>query len=236
MARRPACAILFVVLAAAALAGCGDTEAEQRKAFVAFLQTRILDKPGLHVPQLTPDETKSFGPYGAQYAVITDFHKVMNESVSPSLTAAMSQGAISSVSDLVARQSTLRSARETMDRMAKTLADDLAQADAAHAALAQPAELKATFDKVYERLVTTPAATLQRVAPVANQAFSDALDLAAYVDQHKGQVVISGATLQASSISVRDAINAKLQKLQGSQGAVQRAQSAVQTMVYGGQD
>ncbi len=29
-----------------ALAGCGNKEAEQRGAFIQFLQTRVLDKPG----------------------------------------------------------------------------------------------------------------------------------------------------------------------------------------------
>ena len=32
---------------ALSLAGCGE-EAAQRKAFIQFLQTRIIDKPGLH--------------------------------------------------------------------------------------------------------------------------------------------------------------------------------------------
>ena len=36
-----------------ALSGCGDKEPAQRKAFIDFLQTRILDKPVLAVPQLT---------------------------------------------------------------------------------------------------------------------------------------------------------------------------------------
>ena len=62
-----------------ALVGCGDQAADQRKAFTAFLQTRIIDKPGIHVPQLSEDERKAFGPYVADYAIITTFHKVLNE-------------------------------------------------------------------------------------------------------------------------------------------------------------
>ena len=37
------------------LAACGNKEAEQRTAFIGFLQTRVLDKPGLRVP--TPTAT-----------------------------------------------------------------------------------------------------------------------------------------------------------------------------------
>ena len=38
------------------LAACGDKEPEQRAAFTQFLQTRIIDKPGVRVPQLTAEE------------------------------------------------------------------------------------------------------------------------------------------------------------------------------------
>ena len=64
------------------LAACGDKEPEQRAAFTQFLQTRIIDKPGVRVPQLTAEE-KSFGDYAAHYAVITDFNSGMDASVKP---------------------------------------------------------------------------------------------------------------------------------------------------------
>lgn len=227
--------LVLALVAPMVLAACGDAEMAQRKAFVAFLQTRILDKPGIHVPQLTPDETKAFGPYGAQYAVITDFHKVMNESVSPRLTASLSQGTIRSVGELISRQSTIQAARTTMQQMAAALGDDLAHADAAHVALNQPPEVKAAFDSAYERLVTVPATTFRAIAPVAEKAFTDALDLANYIDEHKKQIVVSGATLQASA-AVREAVNAKLQALTASTQAVQRAQATMQAMVYGAKE
>lgn len=215
------------------LAACGDDEPTQRKSFISFLQTRILDKPGVHVPQLTPDETKSFGRYGAQYAVITDFHKVMNESVSPKLTAAMSQGTIQSLGDLAARTNALEAAKATMKGMATALDADLQRTEEARAKLDQPADVKAVFDKVYDRLVMTPAATLRSVAPVADRALADALDLAATLNARKGQITISGATIQASSAAVRDELNAKMSKLQASQRAVQAAQTAMRTLIYG---
>ena len=46
-----------IALLAVVLVACDDEPAE-RKAFIAFLQTRIIDKPGLHVPHLTGDEAK----------------------------------------------------------------------------------------------------------------------------------------------------------------------------------
>ena len=46
----------FLLLALAlplVLAACGSKEPEQRAAFTQFLQTRIVDKPGVRVPKLT---------------------------------------------------------------------------------------------------------------------------------------------------------------------------------------
>ena len=47
------------------LAGCGDDEPKQRKAFIEFLQTRIVDKPGVHVPRLNDDQATP--PSGEQW-------------------------------------------------------------------------------------------------------------------------------------------------------------------------
>src|SRR3954466_16238353 len=66
-------ALAAVVTLALLTAACGDNEPEQRKAFITFLQTRIVDKPGVHVPKLTDDELGRFGPYAAHYNVIRDF-------------------------------------------------------------------------------------------------------------------------------------------------------------------
>ncbi len=50
---RRATAVAALILIAAVLAGCGDNEADKRKAFIRFLQTRIIDKDGLHMSSLT---------------------------------------------------------------------------------------------------------------------------------------------------------------------------------------
>ena len=52
------------------LAACGHDEVAQRKAFMEFLQTRIIDKPGIGVPQPTDDAARSFGVYAKHCAVI----------------------------------------------------------------------------------------------------------------------------------------------------------------------
>lgn len=55
--------IVWIVIATIVLAGCGANDGQQRAAFISFLQTRIVDKPGIHVPRLTDDERERLRCY-----------------------------------------------------------------------------------------------------------------------------------------------------------------------------
>ena len=113
----------FLVLAAALpllLAACGDKEPEQRAAFTQFLQTRIVDKPGVRVPKLTEEEKKSFGDYAAQYAVITDFNAAMDASVKP-MGNLMQKGAVRSLNDVIARRDDIKTVQTALKDMGEAL-------------------------------------------------------------------------------------------------------------------
>src|SRR5262249_24662169 len=71
-AARGALCILFVV----ALGGWGSSEADQRKALIAFLQD-INSRAGAHVLVPNANDEKAFGPYLQHYAIILDFNKAM---------------------------------------------------------------------------------------------------------------------------------------------------------------
>ncbi len=71
-AARGAMCIVF----AAALVGWGNSESDQRKAFIAFLQD-INNRPGIHFLVPTANDEKAFGPYLQHYAIILDFDKDM---------------------------------------------------------------------------------------------------------------------------------------------------------------
>ena len=222
-----------IVLATLLLAGCGGSDVAQRTAFVDFLKTRVLDKAGMHVPQLTDKERANFGHYTDDYAVITDFNKTMSESVSPKLTAAVTAGSITSLEDVVTRRAQMEAAKTGIDAMGAVLGDDIAKADAAHAGLNQPADVKPVYDQAYDRLVTQPAAAFKGIVPVMDTVLGQAIDLGRYIDAHRSAVQLSGSLVQTGDPAVRSAINAKLQTLQSSQQAVQAAQARMQSVVYG---
>ena len=215
------------------LAGCGSQEPAQRQAFIGFLQTRVLDKPGVHVPQLTEDEKTAFGPYAEGWSVITAFHRTMDESVAPKMTAALSKGGFRSLDEIVARHGEIADMVATMDDMGRALGADVAAADAARGRLAQPDDLKAIYGKTYERLVREPAQAFAAVKPVFDGAMAATLKLADYLEAHKDRVKIVGGTLQVSDTRVEDDVNALIHDIQAEQTSMAAAQNRMQAVIYG---
>lgn len=225
----------FVALIAAlplVLAACGDKEPEQRAAFTQFLQTRIVDKPGVRVPKLTDEEKKSFGDYAAQYAVITDFNAGMDASVKP-LSGIMQKGAMRSLNDIVSRRDDLKTVQAALNDMNTSLKEQQAKADAARAQLKQPEDLKVVYDKAYEKTVSLPADTFRDVLPQLNATFDSSLKIADYVEAHKSQIEISGPIVKVNDPAVQDELNKLLQDLNTQAKQVQQAQTRLQAVMLG---
>src|SRR5665213_203364 len=82
------------------MAACFDKEPEQRKAFMAFLQTRIIDKPGLHIPIMSDQDVTNLGPYADHYRVLNGFHHQLDAKVSKDLQRATSASQPKSLEEL----------------------------------------------------------------------------------------------------------------------------------------
>ncbi|MDQ0572718.1 hypothetical protein QFZ42_004552 [Variovorax paradoxus] len=215
------------------LAACGNKEAEQRTAFIGFLQTRVLDKPGLRVPTPTADEKASFGDYAQHYAVIADFNEGMNKSVSQPMGQVMAKGALRSIADLASRRDDLKAAKEGLGGLRTALDQELAKADAAHAKLKQPDDLKQVYDKAYEKTVSAPAATFKEVFPALDTVFVGALAVGDYIEQNKSKIQVSGSTVTVTDPAVQAQLNKMLQDLNGHSQAINAAQAKMQTMIRG---
>lgn len=216
-----------------ALAGCGSKEPEQRAAFIQFLQTRVLDRPGVRVPKPTDEQKKPFGDYAQHYAVIADFNESMNQSVGQPMEAVIAKGSPRSIGDIVARRDDIRTAREGVKQMRTALDANLAKADAAHAALKQPDDLKAVFDKAYEKTVTLPAATFREVFPALDAVLGGAVRIGDYIEAHRAQIQIAGNAITVNDAKVQAELNAMLQELNGHANAINAAQRKLRTVVSG---
>lgn len=226
----------FLLLALAlplVLAACGNKEPEQRAAFMQFLQTRIVDKPGVRVPQLTDEEKKSFGDYAAQYAVITDFNAGMDASVKP-MGSLMQKGAVRSLNDVIARRDDIKTVQTALKDMGEALTKEQGKADAAHAQLKQPEDLKAVYDKAYDKTVTVPANTFREVLPQISGTLDSSLKVAEYVEAHKTQIDLSGPAPRVQDPTVLAELNKLLQELSAQAQKVQQAQTRLQAVMLGG--
>ncbi|WP_418130462.1 DUF3053 domain-containing protein [Variovorax sp. 375MFSha3.1] len=227
-------AMSLLVAFSLALVACGNKEAEQRKAFISFLQTRVLDKPGLRVPVPTAEEKASFGDYAQHYAVITDFNEGMNKSVSQPMTQIMAKGALRSIADLPARRDDLKAAKDGLGGLRTALDQQSARADAAHAQLKQPDDLKQVYDKAYAKTVTTPSATFKEVFPALDTVFDSALAIGDFMEKNKSKIQISGSSVAVTDPAVQAELNKMLQQLNGQSAAINAAQQKMQAVVRGG--
>jgi hypothetical protein len=225
--------LLAALVAGFGLAACGDSEPTQRKAFMDFLQTRIIDKPGLHVPMPSAEETKSFGDYAKQYEIILGFNDAMDKKVSARMQQVFQSGMIRSVDELLTRRADLGVLAEGMRTLRKTLDEGLAKADAAHVAVKQPEELKAVFDKAYERTVTVPTKAFEDIFPVMDDTLQAAQSLAHFADQHRAEIKTSGNQIQASDPKLLGELNRLIGDLTQKSQAVAEAQRKLQVIVRG---
>ncbi|MBV9567217.1 MAG: DUF3053 domain-containing protein [Hyphomicrobiales bacterium] len=221
------------LLATFALVACGDSEATQRKAFIEFLQTRIVDKPGLHVPQPTEEQTKSFGPYGTDYGIILAFNDGMDKNVSGRMQQVFQKGMMRSLSDLMTRRDDLSTASEGMRTLRAALDAELTRADAAHAALKQPDALKSVYDKAYEKAVTAPATAFKDGFPVIDGALQAAQNLGNFLDQHRDAIKINGSTIQTTDPKLNNELNNLIGALTRNGQAVFDAQRKLQATIRG---
>jgi hypothetical protein len=224
----------FALLLAAPLllTACGNKEPEQRAAFSQFLQNRIIDKPGIHVPQLTDDEKKSFGDYSTQYAVITNFNAGMNTAATP-MSAAMQQASVHSLGDLVTHRADLTKARTVLVSIRDAIGKQQANADAARAQLKQPDDLKPVYAKAYDRTVTQPAEAFKTLFPQADGALAGALGIADYLEQNKSKIDTSGTVVRVSDPSVQAELNKRLQALNAQATGMMKAQNDFRKVVIG---
>jgi len=221
------------VLIVFALFGCGDNEAMQRKAFIEFLQSRIVAKPEIHLPKLTADETAAFGDYAKHYAVIADFNTGLDREVSKPLHQAVAAGAPRSLEDAVGRRQDIATILGGMAAINAALDRQLAIADAAHAALKQPEDLKPVYDAAYDRDVTQPAKAFAEIFPDAAGAMKDFLEFADFVEQHHGAIRIQGSQIQVTDAALQPPLKKMIDGLSGRQEGIQKAQERLRELAYG---
>ena len=203
---KPACRLLAlagVLILTVTVAACFDNEPQQRRAFMTFLQTRVIDKPGLHIPIMSDKDVADFGSYADHYRVLNGFHHKLDASISKDLGRLMQIGSPRSLEDLRDHRDVLPVLKSGMATMKADLDKAESETDAAHRALKQPADLKAVYDVAYGRLVTTPARVFRELGPMIEGMLPAIEELAAYLDEHRDTITFRGGTPVVSDPATR---------------------------------
>lgn len=194
------------------LASCFGQEEAQRKAFIEFLQTRIIDKPGLHIPIMSDQDVANFGPYADQYRIMNGFHHQLDAAIAKDFARAMQIGSPRSVEDLVQHRAMLPVVTQGMAKMKTAIDKALADADAAHAALQQPPDLRAVYDKAYERMVTSPANVFRELIPIMVSGLPVIEKVAAFLDEHRNAIAYRGGMPFTRDARLRPQLDALMQE------------------------
>jgi DUF3053 family protein len=223
-------AVLFLALATA---GCLDNEPQQRRAFITFLQTRIIDKPGLHIPVLSDKDIADLGPYADHYRVMNGFHHNVDASISKDLATAMQFGTPRSLEDLRNHREILPVLRSAMSKMKDDLDRAQAEADAKHKALRQPPDLKAVYDIAYDRMVTKPAAVFSEIVPVITGFLPSIDELATYLDEHRDTITFRAGAPVVTDPAVREKLATLMQAAGTAADAADEGKRKLRAMVEG---
>lgn len=225
-------ALLFLFLGLA-LAACGPSEPDQRKAFIAFLQTEVLPRPGARVPNPNAEKQKTFGDYAGHYAVITRFHERMNASVATPMQQAMSNGVPRSIAEVVTRKADIAAVRAGFGRMRTALDEALAATEAERAALKQPDDLRAVYASVYDQLVTQPVGVFREIFPPTDDAFGAILAMAELVEGNRQAIKLNGSQIEVTNPALRARVQAALEAMSSKQRAMTEAQQKMRRVLYG---
>jgi len=188
-------AIFAMLLAAFALTGCSK-EPEQRKAFMSFLQTRIIDKKGGRIPILNEQDKKAFGEYAAHYQIISAFNAEMNVAGKAFNDASGLERKLRSAKGLQDNWQEIATLRAELPKISEALTSALQKAQTARDALKQPDDLKAVYDQAFTKTVTAPAQIFQGMLPPMEKTFLALEDVGRFLNDNKSRIKISGMTVE----------------------------------------
>lgn len=189
------------IVFAAALGAWGNSEADQRKAFIAFLQD-INNRPGIHFLVPTANDEKAIGPYLQHYAIILDFDKDMKSPMDDFTAQIIKIGygpspSPRTIEQMAAAPADLAAAKDAVDKMEQVIETRLAKVNADRAALKQPDDLKAVYDKTFDKLVVAPTLAFENSAKALGAGIEATLVLVNYINAHRSKLAVLGMQIQA---------------------------------------
>jgi hypothetical protein len=190
------------------LTGCGDKAAEQAKAFADLLQTRILDRPGVHIPILNDEEREKIGHYADDLAILKGFNDDLTATTQEIGKAMHPAPQNVQPLDLPKYKPDFVAARDFFPRAVAGVDKALVKAEDLRGKLHQPEAVKAKFDAAFEQLVTRPANALREIVPLAVPTMDLEIAVADFIEAHKADLKVVGGQLSTSKPALRKQLEA----------------------------
>src|SRR6516165_5744296 len=131
---------------------------------------------------------KAFGPYLQHYVIILDFNKDMKSPTDDFMAQLIKLGygpnpVPRTIEQIAATPSDLTAAKDGLDKMTQGIETRPAKINADRAALKQPDDLKAVYDKTFDKLVTAPAMAMANSAKALDSGIDATIALVTYINE-----------------------------------------------------
>ena len=207
---RPLALLLMLALTLFAVAGCGDKEPEQRKAFAAFLNEKILSRKGVSLPELSREEKNSFGEYAAHYEILTAFQAAMKKEADRNARELLALAEFEDLASLAKRERSMRKGVKEAEGLQKSITALRKKTDAARDKLSLPDGLAPAYNAAYDKVVTLPAAAAVTNFAAVSDAFSANLELLDFINANHRDMEIDGKNINLRNPGLKDALQAKM--------------------------
>ena len=215
--------LALLVLCVSCAASCRQPEQEQRKAFIAFLETE-LSAAGTGGVQMSDAVRKKVGVYSRHFDVIATYAKELediNARLAGEKTRIAAYGPVA-MDKLGSARQRIEQLVAAFSRSAQHIDAVQAKADAAKAALKQPEDVQAAFNRAYAKAVGEYAAASQALYAVQKDFYAEALRMSEFCEKHREKiqfknkmVIIDEQALRHEYNTLQRSLREKSQKMQG---------------------
>jgi hypothetical protein len=184
---------MLLVLCALFAGACGRQEQEQRKSFIEFLETNVITAAGTDSVRMSAATRKKVGNYGRHFDVIATYSKELwevNARLTGEKTRIAAPGPVP-MGKLGSERARIEQLVAAFSRSAQQVDAVKARADAARAALKQPEDVRAAFDKAFEGTVSGYAVALQDLYAVQKDFYAEAARMGMFFEKHREKIHIS---------------------------------------------
>lgn len=188
------------------LAGCGDKEPEQRKAFIEVLQKNVVNGPKMGMRTMSDVEKKACGQYAEHFEVLPRIIQLSKQVGSLTNENQKRINSMQRESDPLKRKEKLDETAASLVAGREQLQKDIAEIDAAKAALKQPDDLKAVYDQAYGKLIA-PANVTVEMLQILEELVQKAGDINDLVVANPDKLSYQGATVMIKDASLEKPVN-----------------------------